>query len=296
MRAAMRTVAVLSGTASSDAARACGDRRRAAHAAPAGAGRAVLCLHSSLGSGRQWRPLADTLVPHARVVAPDLHGHGASPPWRGARALRLDDELALLAPAVAGLGGGFDLVGHSYGGAVAMRVALRTPSRVRRLAIYEPALFSLLAQDAHEHAAAAEMRRLRRDLERAMSLGLAERAAERFIDYWSGDGAWRRVSRERQCRYAAGMPAVMQNFATADADRTRPGDYRALRVPVLLLHGEKSPAAARRVVERLAALLPDVEVRRVPGAGHMGPVTHADTVNGLIRDFLGVPADLPAVA
>jgi pimeloyl-ACP methyl ester carboxylesterase len=47
--------------------------------------------------------------------------------------------------------------------------------------------------------------------------------------------------------------------------------------------GERSPEAAHVVVRRLGEALPDVRVVRIAGAGHMGPLSHADEVNSVIE-------------
>ena len=97
----------------------------------AGAGQAVVCLHSNASSSAQWRPLIERLAPACHVFAPDSYGAGKSPPWPGARPITLADEVALLAPVLARAGTPLALVGHSYGAAVALVAALADPGRVR---------------------------------------------------------------------------------------------------------------------------------------------------------------------
>jgi pimeloyl-ACP methyl ester carboxylesterase len=75
------------------------------------------------------------------------------------------------------------------------------------------------------------------------------------------------------------------------ADRTGAGEYTVVKAPTLLLGGERSPVAARRVVELLAAALPSATQQVIEGAGHMGPITHADAVNRLIVDHIARSKD-----
>src|SRR5688572_6317585 len=99
------------------------------------AGPTVLCLHSSTGSQGQWRGLAAALSELARVITPDLHGHGRSPAWPVGQAtsLHIDARAAAhLLPAE----GGVHLVAHSYGAAVALQMALDQPERVLSLTLY----------------------------------------------------------------------------------------------------------------------------------------------------------------
>ena len=110
----------------------------------AGLGPAVVCLHSSASSSGQWRGLMDRLAPTFRVIAVDLYGYGQSPAWSGRRPFSMDDELALLEPVFRSAGERFHLVGHSYGGAIALKAALAHTGRIASLAIFEPVLFSIL--------------------------------------------------------------------------------------------------------------------------------------------------------
>src|SRR5215510_4972255 len=104
----------------------------------AGAGPAVVCLHCSASTSGQWRPLMDLLADRYRVIAPDLHGSGKSAPWPGERPMWLDDQIAFLAPAFERAGASFHLVGHSYGGAIALKAALGFPAKLKSLVLYEP--------------------------------------------------------------------------------------------------------------------------------------------------------------
>src|SRR3954453_21987527 len=94
------------------------------HVREAGTGPAVVCLHSNASSSAQWRPLMERLASGYRVIAPDLYGAGHRPEWPSDRPIALADEVELLAPVLAAAGTPFALVGHSYGGAVALKAAL----------------------------------------------------------------------------------------------------------------------------------------------------------------------------
>jgi pimeloyl-ACP methyl ester carboxylesterase len=62
--------------------------------------------------------------------------------------------------------------------------------------------------------------------------------------------------------------------------------FAKLDLPVLLMVGTASPLSSRAVAQRLSRVLPRVDVVELEGLGHMGPVTHPDTVNDVIRRFL----------
>jgi pimeloyl-ACP methyl ester carboxylesterase len=97
-----------------------------AHFREAGTGQGLVCVHSSASSSGQWRALMDRLSDGFRVIAVDLYGYGKSPAWPEGCRMYLDDEISLLEPAFRSAGDPFHLVGHSYGGAIALKAALNS--------------------------------------------------------------------------------------------------------------------------------------------------------------------------
>lgn len=94
----------------------------------------VLAIHGLTGHGRRWEVLSENRLPDVSVVAPDLLGHGRSSwdaPWT------IDANVAALAdlldePVV--------VVGHSFGGAVALSLAAARPDLVTSLVLLDPAV------------------------------------------------------------------------------------------------------------------------------------------------------------
>ncbi len=256
------------------------------HVRSAGDGPTVLCIHSSGGSSRQWDALAARLKGSFRVLAADLHGHGGTPDWPLARTVRIADEADLLRPLVRGAGDGVHLVGHSYGAAVALRLALDHPRHVRSVALYEPTLFRLLFDLGAAHRNALEVARVAVNFRRLARAGELPAAAARFIEYWGGAGAWAALSPRQQLAVAQRMPAVCDHFRALLNDDTRAAGFRRIRCPVLYLTGSASPAPVRAIARRLERELAHAEFAELPGLGHMAPVTDAGVVNPRIEAFL----------
>ncbi len=252
----------------------------------AGTGPGVVCLHANASSSNQWRALMDELAPDFRVLAPDTHGAGKGPPWPTERSLRLADEAALLEPVFARAGAPFALVGHSYGAAVALVAALAQPQRVRALALYEPTLFSLLDADGPPPNQAEGIRAAVAGAAAALDAGDADGAAERFIDYWMGPGAWAHTPAARQAPIAASVANVRGWAGALFGEATPLAAFAALDLPVLYMVGSASPAASLGVARLLTQTLPRVEVVEFAGLGHMGPVTHPEVVNAAVARFL----------
>jgi pimeloyl-ACP methyl ester carboxylesterase len=104
----------------------------------------VIALHCSGSSGRQWNKLASALGDRCTLIAPDHIGCGATRPWSGDHRFCLADEAARILDIVDAQDGPIHLVGHSYGGGVALRVARERPERIASLSLYEPTAFHVL--------------------------------------------------------------------------------------------------------------------------------------------------------
>ena len=247
-----------------------------------GSGIHVICLHSSASSSGQWRALISALSDSYHVVAMDLYGYGKSPDWTESRDVRLADEISFIEPVIS-KAGHFHLVGHSYGAHIALRLALDNPARVRSLTLYEPVAFYLLKPD---NAARLEIEAIRDETNRLIASGAEERAAERFLEYWIGPGAWAAVPQPARAGILKGMQKLKAEWKTGFEPTCFPEQIQTLSMPVLLLKGSQTTSAARGVMQVIRGLLPNAAYVELTGLGHMGPVTHPDAVNREIVNFI----------
>lgn len=230
----------------------------------------LICLHSSGATSRQWDAYRATLGQRYELHTPELIGYAGTTRWPTGKPASLDDEARQL-PALLGLDGAH-LFGHSYGGAVALQVALRWPERVKSLTLYEPVRFNLLMQHADTLGTGETIIGVGRRIGLQVLSGRLHAAAADFVDYWSGSGSWQRLHSARQDALAARMPKVQAEFEALFADRVPAAAYNELRMPVTLIGGTRSPLPARQVQELLARELPNCRSLRLQGLGHMGPV------------------------
>lgn len=251
-----------------------------------GEGPLVALLHSGGMSGRQWRRLAQILSSRYEVVIPDFLGSGDNPPWPGEAPFDFRLDVAAVGEMLASLRGPAHLVGHSYGGLVALTLARERPAVVRSLTVYDPVAFGVLYA-GHDEAGI-------RDLERVGDTpvflddaqGGSEAWFEVFVDYWNGPGSWRAFPVAARASFLRVGRKVYFEVRSLLADRTAPAEYARITAPTLLLGGERSPVAARRVIALLAAAVPRVRTHLVTGAGHMGPISHAAEVNALVAEHI----------
>ena len=252
----------------------------------AGNGPGVVCIHCNASSSSQWRPLMDRLAPRHRVLAPDTHGAGRGPAWPSDRVLTLHDEVALIEPVFTRAGKRFALIGHSYGAAVALIAALQRPERVHAMVLYEPTLFSLIDSASPMPNAADGIRQTVALAAAAVARDDHSAAAELFIDYWMGEGAWFAKPEAQRIAIEAAVVNVQGWSSALFDDTVQLAAFQALKMPVLLMQGSETTPSAQAVVTILARTLPRVELLTFQGLGHMGPVTHPAQVDEAIDSFL----------
>jgi pimeloyl-ACP methyl ester carboxylesterase len=250
-----------------------------------GSGEPVVLLHGSASSAVQWHALAEPLAERYRVIAPDLYGYGGTAHWPGWKPFHLECEAEIVLALLGRVNKRAHLVGHSYGGAIALHVAGLHRDLLRSLTLIEPAAFHLLrGTDAQ---AFAEITEVARRVERATASGEYLAGFGRFVDYWNGPEAWAGVPAEKRYAMAARLPKVALDFHATLNEPTRLEDFRSMTVPTLLLHGTNSRWPTRRICDLLDRILPEARLETIGGAGHMAPVTHREQVNAIVIAHLG---------
>lgn len=252
----------------------------------AGAGAPVIALHGSASTSGQWRFLAGCLEGHFRLIAPDLPGYGRSEPLREG-APDLARVAARLVPLIDRLGTPAHLVGHSFGGAVALKIAQAMPVRVRSLTLIEPAAFHLLRDGAAaDRRLRAEIRGVASDVSGFVREGDPWNGMARFVDFWHGRGAWGRSSDALRLTLAGCIGQVDDDFAAIEAEADTLADCRSVACPTLCVMGLASPPVSMRVTELVARAIPRARLEMVPDAGHMAPLTDPHVVDPMVRRHL----------
>jgi pimeloyl-ACP methyl ester carboxylesterase len=248
----------------------------------------VIALHCSGGNGRQWRSLAERLDDSYRFIAPDLIGAPGGGTWTGAGAFRLADEAAGLVEMIDHHDGPVHLVGHSYGGGLALHIAAMRPHRLASLSLYEPSAFHLLRELGSEgHEAIGEISAIASAIHDGLIDGSYRSATARFIDYWSGAGALAAMKPELQAALVRFLPKASLDFHALIHESMPISEYARFGFPVLVLRGEFAPVPTRLIARELISRVPAAIGAIVPGAGHMGPLTHAGVVaDRLVRQIL----------
>jgi pimeloyl-ACP methyl ester carboxylesterase len=254
-------------------------KHSAQHTFESGITSSVIALHCSLSSGHQWARLAEKLASKHPVITPDISGYGNNP---GPSVLptTLAEEVDLLGDQLCKATGPIHLVGHSYGGAIAFKIATDSPlaGRVRSLTLIEPVLPTILENAAdrrlHEHFV-----RLAHTVCEDLWKGSSWEAIEKFLAFWKGSGPEEKLSSNAIVRMIEHAEKLAFDFTAILAEQNVTAAAATIRVPTLLISGGLSPYLTQRVTGRLASTIADARTRYLPAAGHMLPISHAGVVN-----------------
>lgn len=245
--------------------------------------RRAILIHCALGHAGMFEAMAGHLGDRLCMTGFDLPGHGQSAPWNGedvqARAVAIAADLAGTGPV--------DLIGHSFGGTVALRLACERPGLVRSLTMIEPVLFSVLAVDRPDLMARHDA--MMAPYDAAVARADWVEAGRLFTAVWGAGRPWDALSDAARAQIAHRMPvveggsrAVMEDPAGLVAG----GAVNRLEVPSLLVEGTETNAYIRAICAGLAARLPNARQAVIAGAGHMVPLTHPAETAHAIRGLL----------
>lgn len=247
-----------------------------------GRGPAVVALHGGLGSWRSWEAVARLLGDRFEFFLVDRRGRGESDDGVAPHALEreVEDARAVLAAA----GPGAVLLGHSYGGAVALEAARTAAAgEVGALIVYEPAVGIAGAIGAEQlDGLRACVREGRPEDAVPLSMRLLDAAGLVVAD---GPLARLRIKPTPAFRrLAATVPDEISAVAPLGGEQL--AACSAIAVPTLLLIGAESPARAVENCRALSRALPAAEVVVLDGLGHVAHTSAPERVAEAIAGFL----------
>ncbi len=254
-----------------------------------GAGETVVLIHSSVSGNRQWRALVDALKERFRVLAINLFGYGETTPWPDGRLQALSDQAELVLSLCEGGQSPIHIVGHSFGGSVALKAASMLGNRVGRLVLLEPNPFYLLKQCGRTEAY-EESRALRDYVKKFGTTGDWAKVAERFANYWLGDGSWASMPEKRRQAFVASVPPNFHEWDAVMNEETTISAWKMLEPKILVVSALGTRRPIREIVDLFVQACPHWSYAQIPEGGHMAPLTRPELVNPIVKQFLEAPA------
>ena len=198
----------------------------------------VIALHCSGAGASEWYSLADALGDDYQLLAPEHYGSATNGAWTGEHDFTLADDAARAIALMDASQRKVHLVGHSYGGGVALHVALARPSQIASISIYEPSAFHLLRQLGASGAKEfSEIAGVARRIADGVLTGDYRRAVAGFVDYWNGAGTWETMRPAAQRALMRWAPKGPLEFRALIENSTPARAYRILKCPVLIMRG-----------------------------------------------------------
>ena len=245
------------------------------HSVTVGAGAPAVMIHCALSSHESLLPLARAVGGQVTLI--DMPGHGRSDDWDG----KQDFQTLVVDAAAACCDGPTHLIGHSFGGTAALRLAVERPDLVNRLTLIEPVYFAS-AKGTPEHG--QHMKDFRPFIS-AMLMGEEKRAAEFFNDLW-GATLWADTPERMQAKLTRRVHLIVAGGAAIEEDAaeiTSAKRLSALDIPVTLIRGAQTRPVIKAIHTALANRMPNATDHAVAGAAHMISMTHTDETAAIIR-------------
>ena len=250
-----------------------------------GQGNIVLLIHSTAAGNKQWRKLIECLSPNYRVLAPNLFGYGATPKWPGKRDQSLSDQVDLLRRFFE-QNESLSIVGHSFGGSVAMMAARQYPEKIKKLILIEPNPFYLLKHHSDPESY-QEALNLRDIIKTNFTNKTWVQAAEQFADYWNGSGTWKQMDELRRKKFAEALKPNFHEWACVINETTRLEEWRdILPLNTHVLFSEKTVNSIRKIITIFEETMPNWSFHSYIDGAHMAPLTHPSVINPIIYNIL----------
>ena len=253
-----------------------------------GSGPLVILIHGSVSDYREWSRQIDPLAQHYRVVAYSRRYHwpNAAPGKDADVSIeRQADDLAAIVRALGSTPA--HIIGHSFGGAVALNFALRYPELVRTLILVEPAVSGVLADVADNQETAKEAQEIRARMNQAFDRGEPEQIVRTYADHVA-PGEFEKAAPDVREMLLANVHAFQLDF-TSRRTRFSCEEARRIAVPVLVISGSRSPSGLQRIAEATAKCINKAKLISIPDATHWMQHDHAQAFNTAVLGFLAHP-------
>jgi len=251
----------------------------------AGNGTPVILIHGSVSDFREWTGQINSLSRDHHVIAYSRRYHWPNDPADGNADASLDKQVEDLYEIIKAMKSGpAHIVGHSFGGAVALVFTLRYPELVRSLVLAEPAVSGVLDKTPENDAVLKESQAIRSRMKEVITTGNAELIVKTYAAHVA-PGDFEKAIPEDRNMLLENSKAFQLDFNSQRTPFTC-NDAKKIIVPVLILAGEQSPTGLQRIAELTATCIPGGKFIKIPQATHWLQHDQPEEFNDAVVRFL----------
>ncbi len=252
-----------------------------------GHGPAIVLVHGTMADFRVWYNQIGPFSRRGRVIAYSRRYNWPNVLPGSGIDVSVQRQVDDLAAVIRGLGiAPVHVVGHSYGGQLALLLASQHPDLVRSLVVAEPILFGMLANMPEAQAdLKANQDFVSNVLRPALSGGNAERIAKTFLGYIA-PGDFDHFPLEIQHMYIANVPAFKTDLAGAFGVPFSCDDARRISVPTLVLASDGAPNVYRRTADVLSHCVVGGTLVTIPRTTHLMHLDNPQAFNEAVLNFV----------
>jgi pimeloyl-ACP methyl ester carboxylesterase len=245
-----------------------------------GLGHVTLMLHSTGTGSWQWKQY-QKCMPSRHMLALDFLGYSPSDSWAIQDSINIDFEAAehLLLQQHTSI----DIIGHSYGGFLAMKLAMKHPKKIRALLLHEPVAWGALFDGKRDD--------LTSDFEKICDVFFRHQEdididawLEYFIGYWNEPNTWTQLPEKTKSIWRHRFHKIYSEVSYLCLDRTPLEYWSTLKASTTITLSTGAPAHEQEVCHLLASIIPNSNLIQHKG-GHLSPLTHFSELSPIILDW-----------
>jgi pimeloyl-ACP methyl ester carboxylesterase len=248
-------------------------------------GEPLVLVHGSWGDHHSWDRVFPHLTNSFRVLSYDRRGHSQSerPNTQGS----VDEDASDLAGLIEHLAlAPAHILGNSFGGSIALRLATQRPDLFLSLTVHEPPLFGLMDDPESKDTLEIGNRRTGAVVD-LLEKGEAEAGARLFMETIAfGPGSWIRFTKQNRKLFTDNAPTFLDEMRDPDWLSLDLNGLSNFSPATLLSAGDRSGPFFPTIVARIAGALPNVQLKTLEGMGHVPHLSHAKQYAEFITSFL----------
>ena len=243
----------------------------------------IIFIHGSFANSKSWRKIRELLDASQKSISVNLPGHGglADPPDFD------DPEFETEFDAIRAQSNMLDqpvhLIGHSYGGVVALAATLIGAFNVKKLTLFEPVAVGILNTFKRENSIKI-VEKFVQDYFNASELG-EENVCARVIDFWGGSGAYDQIPPHVQATMAPMAENNLRHWKLCKKSNFDAKLFQEIKIPVSIVHGTRSNSVAKDIAKTLHENIAESNLFSIEGASHFMITSHAKESANTIRNI-----------